>query len=207
MMKTDVGDVELLEQAVLTEARDEAEHILAEARAKADAILKRAQEQAETERKTILNRAQQDADRIHRQVLATAQLKARSVELEQREKLLEDVFAEARSKLDSIRKRPDFDAFAARLLREALAQLRVTQAQIRADEASLKALKKGALDALARELHGEFTLGAPLEEGTGVVVDAADGKLHYDNTLATRLSRLQSGLRSAVYKVLTGEKV
>jgi vacuolar-type H+-ATPase subunit E/Vma4 len=37
-------------------------------------------------------------------------------------------------------------------------------------------------------------------------VDAADGKLHYDNTLETRLHRLEGTLRSSVYKVLIGEK-
>jgi vacuolar-type H+-ATPase subunit E/Vma4 len=39
------------------------------------------------------------------------------------------------------------------------------------------------------------------------VVNAAGGKLHYDNTLETRLSRLQGSLRSSVYKMLMGEKV
>jgi vacuolar-type H+-ATPase subunit E/Vma4 len=50
-------------------------------------------------------------------------------------------------------------------------------------------------------------LSGGLDEGTGVVVDASAGKLHYDNTLETRLSRLQNSLRSSVYKVLMGEKV
>jgi vacuolar-type H+-ATPase subunit E/Vma4 len=39
-----------------------------------------------------------------------------------------------------------------------------------------------------------------------VVVDAAEGRLHYDNTLETRLERLQSNLRSSVYKLLMGEQ-
>ena len=39
------------------------------------------------------------------------------------------------------------------------------------------------------------------------LVNAADGKIHYDNTLETRLARLQATLRSSVYKVLMGEKV
>ena len=92
------------------------------------------------------------------------------------------------------------------LLREALTQLRVNKAQIRADAATQKSLKKGTLDKISKELNGEFNLGEPLEEGKGVVVDAADGKIHYDNTLETRLSRLQNTLRSAVYQMLTGEK-
>ena len=62
------------------------------------------------------------------------------------------------------------------------------------------------LDEISKELNGKFTWGGKLEEGTGIVVDAAGGKLHYDNTLETRLSRLQGTLRSSVYKVLMGEK-
>jgi len=37
-------------------------------------------------------------------------------------------------------------------------------------------------------------------------VSAADGKLNYDNTLETRLNRLQGTLRASVYKILMGEK-
>jgi V-type H+-transporting ATPase subunit E len=178
----------------------------AEAKERAEAIHRRAREQAESERKTILDRANQDAERLRSQAVATAQLKARSMQLEHREKLLESVFEEVRKKLAEASKRPDYDAIAGLLLREALTQLRISKAEIRADEATLQALKKGALEQLARELKGEFVFGSTLEEGTGVVVDASDGKIHYDNTLETRLSRLQATLRSTVFNVLMGEK-
>ena len=206
-MKTEAQDVEMLARAILTEARDEADQIKAEAKEKVDAIRKRAQEQVEEERKAILERAQQDAERLRSQALATAQLKARSTQLENREKLLDRVFEEVKKQLDAVKKRPDYDAIATLLLREALTQLRVTKAEVRADESTQKVLKKGALDEISKELKGEFTLGKALDEGTGIVVDAADGKIHYDNTLETRLNRLQSTLRSSVYKVLMGEKV
>jgi V/A-type H+/Na+-transporting ATPase subunit E len=205
-MKTDAQDVEMLERAILTEARDEAEQIKAEAREKAEAIRKRAQEQAESERRAILERAKQDADRLRGQTVATAQLKARSVQLSKREQLLDSVFKAVKEKLPDIQKRSDYDAITAMLLREALTQLKVNKAQIRTDESTQKSLKKGALDEISKELKGEFTLGDALEEGAGVVVDAGDGKLHYDNTLETRLNRLQNTLRSAVYQMLTGEK-
>jgi vacuolar-type H+-ATPase subunit E/Vma4 len=83
----------------------------------------------------------------------------------------------------------------------------VKKAEITADEFTQKALKKGALGAISKELNGEFSLAGTLGEGTGIVVDSAGGKIHYDNTLETRLSRLQNTLRSAVHKVLMGEKV
>jgi vacuolar-type H+-ATPase subunit E/Vma4 len=205
-MKSEAEDIEMLERAILMEAREESEQMQAEAKERAEAIHRRAREQAESERKTILDRANQDAERLRSQAVATAQLKARSMQLEHREKLLESVFEEVRKKLAEAGKRPDYDAIAGLLLREALTQLRVSKAEIRADEATLQALKKGALEQLARELKGEFVLGSTLEEGTGVVVDASDGKIHYDNTLETRLSRLQATLRSTVFNVLMGEK-
>ena len=205
-MKTETQDIEMLERAILTEARDEAEQIKAEAKEKADTIRKRAQERAEVERKAILDRAREDVERLRGQAVATAQLKARSLELAHREKLLERVFKTAQEKLREAQNRPDYEEIAAMLLREALTQLRVNKADVRADEATLKVLKKGALRDISKDLNGEFKDGDALEEGTGVVVDAADGKLHYDNTLETRLRRLQGTLRSSVYQVLTGEK-
>ena len=205
-MKTEVEDIEMLERAILSEARDAAEQIKAEAKQKADAIRKRAQERAEEERKAILDQAKQEVDRLRGQAVATAQLKARSTELAHREQLLDSVFKAVKEKLPEVQKRPDYDQIAAMLLREALVQLRVNKAQIRAEQTTQGILEKKALSEISKELNGQFTLGDPLEEGIGVVVDAADGKLHYDNTLETRLDRLQSTLRASVYKVLMGEK-
>ena len=206
-MKTEVEDIEMLQRAILGEARDASEQIKAEAKEKADAIRKRAQEQAEQERKAILDAATQDAERLRSQAVATAQLKARSVQLAHREQLLDRVFKMVEEKLPDIQKRPDYDQIATLLLREALVQLRVNKAEIRADKMTQGILEKKALDEISSELNGQFTMADTLEEGTGIVVNAADGKLHYDNTLETRLDRLQGELRSSVYKVLTGEKL
>jgi len=202
-MKSEEEDIELLARAIMVEARDEAEQLHAEAKEKAEAIRKRAQEQAESERKVILARAKEDADRLRSQSSATSQLKARSTQLDQREKILNGVFDEVRKQLDAVKKRPDYGEIATMLAREALSQLQVTEAEVSVDETTQKALK---LDDLSKELNGKFKFGEKLEDGTGVMVSAAAGKLNYDNTLETRLSRLQSSLRSSVYKLLMGEK-
>jgi vacuolar-type H+-ATPase subunit E/Vma4 len=93
------------------------------------------------------------------------------------------------------------------LLREAVTQLKVDQAEVRADAATQKFLKGRALTSISKESGTKLSVGKTLDEGTGIVVDADNGRLHYDNTLETRLSRLQSALRSAVYHVLMGEKL
>jgi vacuolar-type H+-ATPase subunit E/Vma4 len=206
-MNTQVNDIEMLARAILTEARDEAEQIKADAKEKADAIRRRAQEQAEAERKAILDRAREEAERLRGQAVATAQLKSRSSQLTHREQLLERVFKAVKEKLPEVQNRPDYDEIVTMLLREALTQLRVNKAEVRADEATNKILRRGSLREVSKELGGDFKDGEVLEEGIGIVVDAADGKIHYDNTLETRLRRLQGILRSSVYQVLTGEKV
>jgi len=202
-MKTEAEDIEMLERAIMVEAREEADQLRAEAKEKADAIRKRAQAEAEAERKAILDRAKQDADRFRSQASASAQLQSRSTQLEQREKLLDNVFAEVKKQLDGVKKRSDYGAIVAMLAHEALTQLKATEAEVQADEATQKVLK---LDEISKELNGKFSLGNKLEEGTGIVVSASGGKLYYDNTLETRLNRLQSTLRSSVYKMLMGEK-
>jgi len=203
-MKPVEEDIELLARAIMTEAREEAEQLQVEAREKAEAIRKRAQQEAESVRNAILALAKEDADRLKSQTSATTQLKARSMQLEQREKILNEVFESTKNQLGSVKNRSDYGEIAMMLAREALTQLNASEAEVRADETTQKVLN---LDELSRELNGKFTFGEKLEEGTGVVVNAAGGKLHYDNTLETRLSRLQGSLRSSVYKMLMGEKV
>jgi vacuolar-type H+-ATPase subunit E/Vma4 len=120
--------------------------------------------------------------------------------------VLDRVFKTVKEKLSDVLKRPDYDQIAAMLLRVALVQLRVNKAEIRADKVTQNFLEKKTLGEISKELNGQFTVSGELEEGIGVIVDAADGKLHYDNTLETRLNRLQSTLRALVHKVLIGEK-
>src|SRR5215208_5533654 len=175
-MNNAAQDIEMLSRAILTEAREEAEQVKAEAKEKAEAIRKRAQEQAEQERKAILDRAREDAERLRGQAVATAQLKARSQQLANREQLLDRVFKTVREKLADVPKQPDYDQIASLLLREALVQLRVNKAQFKADQATKTILEKKALRDISKELNGEFTSAGILEEGTGIVVEAADGK-------------------------------
>jgi vacuolar-type H+-ATPase subunit E/Vma4 len=200
-------NIDALSRAVLRDARSEAEQLQSDAKTKADEILQRAKEQADLQSKEILQHARSEAERLRGQVVASAQLKARTMQLEAREKLLDKVFDAAREKLSSVQKRSDYDQIAAQLLREALIQLKADHAEVRADEATMKALKTQTLEQISKELNAHITMGKNLESGHGVVVDTSDGRLHYDNTLETRLSRLQNGLRSAVYHVLLGEKL
>jgi vacuolar-type H+-ATPase subunit E/Vma4 len=205
-MKSVEENIETLSKAIMSEAEAEAKQIRAEAEAKAAAIRQRAQQQAEAERAEILQRATAEADRLRSQVIATTQLKARTQQLEHREKLLEQVFTVARQQLPTIKQWRDYDAISLRLLREAIIQLKADQATVQVDAATQERLSAEVVAKLASELNVSLEMGTTLlKQGTGVIVETSNGRMQYDNTLETRLNRLQNILRSPVYHLLMGE--
>ena len=200
-------NIEALSRAVLKEARSQAEQILTQAREKANATRESARQQAAVERQEILEHAAQETEQVHGQAIAAAHLKARTKYLEQREKLMNSVFEAARQQLSSIQQWKDYDQITADLLREALTHLGVNQVQIRADEITRKLLKDQLLADIADELQVQVQIGEVLEKGIGLIVETTDKHLQYDNTLETRLSRMQNSLRAKVYQILTGESL
>ncbi len=206
-MKPEEESIQTLSRAILRDAQDESQRVQAEAQARAEEIRRQARTQAETERNAILDRANREAERLRGQAVATAQLKARTLQLERREVLLDKVFDAARQRLASLQKRADYEQVAVQLLREAIVQLKLDQARVYADEATRKVLKAAVVNKVAKELGVKIEFGENLEEGAGIVVESPDGRLHFDNTLETRLNRLQNVLRSSVYQVLMGEKL
>jgi V/A-type H+-transporting ATPase subunit E len=199
------GNIDLLTDAVLSEARADADKILAEAQETAAKVRGEAQGEAENERRAIIERANQNADRIRRQAVASAQLNARTTTLAEREKLLVKVFDTANQQLASIQQWSDYNQIAMRLLREALANLNAKNVVVHADDTAQKVYTPEVLKKLAEELKTELRLGEPLKQATGVIIETDDKRLRYDNTLETRLSRMQNSLRTSVYHLLMGE--
>jgi vacuolar-type H+-ATPase subunit E/Vma4 len=198
-------NIQALTRAVLNEAHAEAEQILAEAQANAQAVRERAQEQASAERDGLLARATQEAERLGSQAVASAQLQARTAELERREKLLNSVFDAARQQITDVPKRADYDQIARDLLRQALISLDADTALIRVDERTQTALTDQVLAEISAELGVQVTHGTPLEHGVGLIVQTADGHRQYDNTLEARLERQHNALRAPVLRLLRGE--
>jgi vacuolar-type H+-ATPase subunit E/Vma4 len=206
-MKSVDESIRALSRAVLSEARAEAKQILADATAKADTMRQRSQEQAAAEREEILGRAHREAEHIRSQVIATAQLQARTLQLERREKMLDGVFDAARLRLPSVQQWTDYDQIVHQLIREAVTHLGADVARIRADVQTQKLLADDVLAELSKELDVQLQLGAPLQQGIGVIAETVDGHRQYDNTLQACLNRRQDALRSPVYRLLMGESL
>ena len=94
-----------------------------------------------------------------------------------------------------------------KLIQEAVEILKSDTLQVRVDKRTRDFITDPLLTALSKKLNVKLSFGKPLEQGTGVIVETADGHLLYDNTLETRLNRLQNSLRSPVYHILMGESL
>lgn len=206
-MATVEENIETLSQRMVRDANAEAENVLAAARAKADEIRKRGMAQAESERKAILSRAQQEAERLRSQAMASAQLKARNDQLASREQLLERVFSDARDRICTIQQWNNYEEIGLILYTEAISHLKGYPVKVRLDPLIRKLVPQERLEQVARELEVEVSSFEDLAQGCGVVVETIDGHLNYDNTLETRLNRLQNNLRAPVFHILMGEQV
>ena len=76
---------------------------------------------------------------------------------------------------------------------------------MRADAETLKSLPSHVLESISKEAGVNVRLGDPLEDGLGIIVETEDKHRQYDNTLGTRLRRMQDTLRSSVHRILMGE--
>ncbi len=197
--------VKVLEQAIMETAQQEAQAILDEAQAKADSIRKQAQADADVERERIRQEARQAAERYIAQAIAKAQLEAQMLKLQRREQLLTRTFDKARGQLRSIPQQPDYATIVRGLIEEAVTYLGDEVFVIHADAATTRVLDDAVLADLAQTLNVRLECGEPLETGTGVVLSTSNEHRRYDNTLETRLTRLQNNVRTAVYHILAGE--
>jgi vacuolar-type H+-ATPase subunit E/Vma4 len=206
-MKSMEKGMQVLSRAVLKKARADADSVLDEAKLSAGDVRQKAQQQAEAEREKILERARQEVERIRSQAVASARLEARTLKLEQREKLLDDVFDAVRQRLPTVQQWTDYDQVVHLLVREAVGQLKTDEGHIWADESAQEILSEDKLASLSEELGVQLQLGEPLQHGVGVIAKTPDGHREYDNTLDARLNRWQDELRFSVYHLLMGESL
>lgn len=199
--------IQVLESTIMEIAQQEAQAILDEARAKANSLRAQAEAKAAVESERILADARQAVEKLLDQATAKAQLEAQMLKLQRREQALQRVFAKARLQLATIPERPDYADIVRRLISEAVTFMGDAAFVVQADAATNRVLDQTLLAELAQHLNVHLERGPQLEEGIGVVLTTPDGRRRYDNTLETRLTRIQEDVRTTVYHILAGDAV
>ena len=125
--------------------------------------------------------------------------------LQRREQVLTHTFDEAHQRLATIPQRADYPDIARRLISEAVSTIGDEAFVVQADAATNRVLNDAFLEDLAEHLNIHLERGSQLAEGTGIVLMTPDGHRRYDNTLETRLTRIQDNIRTAVFHILAGD--
>ncbi len=199
--------IQVLESTIMEIAQQEAQAILDAARAKADSVRTQAEAKAVVESERILAGARQTVEKLIDQATAKAQLEAQMLKLQRREQALQRAFTKARLRLATIPERPDYTDIVRRLISEAVTYMGDAAFVIRTDAATRRVLDQTLLADLMQQLDVQLERGPQLEEGIGIVLTTPDGRRRYDNTLETRLARIQEDVRASVYHILAGDAV
>jgi vacuolar-type H+-ATPase subunit E/Vma4 len=199
-------NVEALERVIIGEARGEAQQIVESAQTQAQIIYQEAEAEVKEEGGVIMDRARKQAETLRSQAEASARIDAQKLKLKRREQMLSQVFDRASEQLASATEWADYGQVAHHLVRDAVEHLGSDNVLVRADPQTQEVLTPDVLADLATELGVYLRPGKPLAEGTGIMLETPDGQCRYDNRLETRLARIQSALRTSVYRILTGEE-
>lgn len=195
-------------QAVLDEARQEAENVIELARREAERILDGARDELEQEtRKESPQTATQMAKTRYNQLVAAAELEARKQELLTQEELIARVNAQVAERLAALREDAGYPALLERLILEGLDALDgesfniVVAPEDRSliDDAFLKALENTTTRSLA--LSSESAPGI-----TGVIVQRTDGRVQCDKSLQGILQQRENEIRVVIANTLFGKK-
>ena len=199
-------DVDRLRETIMTEAKRDRQRILSTAQGQVDEIREQAESDATSERDRIVETAEVKAARIKREAVGSAGLEARAFKTRRRESLIQCVFDEALERLANPSELEDYKSVVEGLVAEASEHLGgLDVVKVSGDKATLDLMDREFLDNLGEVIGYHIEVGEPLLEGTGIILESPDGRLRYDNTFQTRLSRMRSALRASVYRILMGE--
>jgi V/A-type H+-transporting ATPase subunit E len=197
--------VELLCQAISTQAGDDAEKIRGRAREETDRRLSEAEARRREElartRAAVEGQATLDArSRIDR-----AELESKRRLSQTKEAALNEIFAQAQDRLQAFRQTPDYRDWLRRSLMGALQQLEGDHFQVLANPEEERWLPPDLLQEVsaARSCHLTLTAAPDLPPG-GFVLVRADGRVRFDQTFQGIIARERETLRAEIARKLWG---
>jgi vacuolar-type H+-ATPase subunit E/Vma4 len=194
---------------IIQDAAREAERVLAEAKKAAEDQIKAAQDQARAVIQQAESKAEEQAARIRTQSASSMRMERRRISLKLREQAVQEVLSRVRQRFAQMGGTPEYRDVLLAWIVEGAIGLGAAEATVNASVRERSHIDKKMLQAAetkVKELTGKkVTLtvasGDPLVP-QGVVVKAADGRVEFNNQVATRLQRLQSEIRKQIQDVL-----
>jgi vacuolar-type H+-ATPase subunit E/Vma4 len=206
-----VGNIEMLKNRVLEQAREQAAEILDRAKRVAERDLVYARDEAEEIASQQRARVSPLAEIEGRKTLVDAEMEARRSLLEKKEELVSRIFDEAKSKLEELRGTRAYMDIIGKLIEEGVASIG-EGAVIEFGEKDKSIFTPQATSVI--ESYITEALGADFKLGfrcigdnisSGVRITSKDGRIIVDNSFSNRLRRLGEELRGEVSEMLLEE--
>jgi len=187
----------------------EAEKIIAEADKAAEERTRAAEEQARAVVQQAESKAEEQAERIRAQSASSLRMERRRIALMLREQSVQEVLSRVRQQLAGMIGTPEYREVLLVWIVEGAIGLGAEQAAVNASAAERKQIDKRLLqdaeskvvEMTGRKVSLTLTDGDPLIP-QGVVLKAADGRVEFNNQVATRLLRRQSEIRKTIQDIL-----
>jgi vacuolar-type H+-ATPase subunit E/Vma4 len=204
-------DRDALLSGIQEDASGEAERFVQGAQAAAEERRKAAQSQAESILREAEERIAKQGETLRRQAEASLRMEEKRLQLKVRERVIAQVEQEVRQRLKAMIGEEGYRKVLLDWIVEAAVGLNAPQASVNASPAERKQLDDKLLREAERrvrrltgaEVRLAVTEGPPVV-GQGIVLTAADGRVEFNNQVATRLLRRQSEIRKVIYKELFG---
>lgn len=190
---------EVLRQEILAEAEQQRTEILRQAEDQIRAIDTHARESSDRMREEVLGKARVEADRERDRLLASVAIEVRRLEQAHIESLLESICQEIRSRIQEgpgEQLRLSIASLCAQGIRGMKADRYVVRLSPSVHLLVQAEFSQDLRMALGNDLP-TLTLTCDLE-GNGVIVEASDGSLLWDNRLHARLDRLWPQLKQQI---------
>ena len=194
-----------LQNRILADAKLKADEIIREAEAKAEKVLSEVRQRAEKEADEIMANARLEAEAIRRSILSSKIRANRLKVLDEKNRIVQDVFRRVEDRLSSITSSSRFDEAAQRFVAEAVKAVESDQPVIRL---GFKDASKKSLDGVSKMVpKGSKVVfeDEPIDGLGGVVASDADGKVIFNNSFKSRLERLDSQLLTLISATIFGE--
>lgn len=209
---TQEGEKKIIDKIVQM-SEEEINKITSEAQAKAEEIKKEAELNANSEAQDITNRGTQEAKREKQRIIADARLKAKRKKMSMQEQLMKESFEHATKYLQELFSKgkdagykydtiiTNFTREAAEIIGHHSIQLSFNQRDKNKFQPLLSQISKDVSQALGKDVTLSISEKTIPTLG-GVNVKSEDGTVGVDNTIESRMSRFNEGLKAEVTKIL-----
>jgi V/A-type H+-transporting ATPase subunit E len=205
----DMSGADKIVSSIMSDAQIKAESIIEEAENKSISILKEGEGQAVLEKERILENAEKQSQMRYQQIISEAKMNSRRMELEAREKIIEEAFQKAEEKLKRIASSdaPEYKASLEKVITEAGVEIGGGNLVVlvkKEDETKISS----SIPAIEKSISEKSGAATKLEMGEnilnmgGAIVKTKNGEIEVNNTIEARMLRFKKSLRSEVAGIL-----